>query len=107
MSRRQCRTADGSTIRYGYDKLSGREIHAVVNRLYDPNWQSRHDKTKERERRERKERIRERPLSSTKQIDELTERLCRGAANKAPDRNRTGACKQQGICNTFAWKGWN
>ncbi len=93
------------STRYGYDKMSGREIQAVVNRLYDANWQNRHEKTREQQQRNRNEQIRQRPLSS-KGITDMIERLSRGS-KRVPDSNRTGACKQQGICNTYAWKGWN
>ena len=86
--------------------MKTKQIEAMVNRLYDSNWQNRREKKKEKLDQERMEQVRQRPLSS-KEVSNMVTRLCYGAEKRAADSNRTGACKQQGICNTYAWKGWN
>ena len=90
----------------GYQKLTSDEIDDMVHRLFVRDWNKRHDAVIEREEQERKKSIRERPLTGSEKQD-MIERLSRDAANKAADANRTGATKLQGICNTYAWKGWN
>ena len=40
-------------------------------------------------------------------IEKMVERLTKDGEKKATDRNRTGAMKEQGVVNTYAWKGWN
>jgi len=39
-------------------------------------------------------------------IEKVVERLTREGSDKVPDSNRTGAAKEMGIMNSFAWRGW-
>ena len=39
-------------------------------------------------------------------IERVVERLARVGLNGVPDSNRTGATKEMGIMNSFAWRGW-
>lgn len=39
-------------------------------------------------------------------IREVVERLTSAGSDKVPDSNRTGAAKEMGIMNSFAWRGW-
>ena len=90
----------------GHQKLSSREIDAMVNRLFIRDWSNRHNARREKEDCERRLQIKERPLSAVEK-KQMVERLTRNSARKAPDANRTGSMSVQGICNTYAWKGWN
>lgn len=39
-------------------------------------------------------------------IKEVVERLTSVDSDKVADSNRTGAAKEMGIMNSFAWRGW-
>ena len=39
-------------------------------------------------------------------IEKVVERLTKTGSDKVPDSNRTGAAKEMGIMNSFAWRGW-
>ena len=39
-------------------------------------------------------------------IKEVVNRLAWADPDKVPDSNRTGAAREMGIMNSFAWRGW-
>ena len=39
-------------------------------------------------------------------IEKVVESLTSTGSDKVPDSNRTGAAKEMGIMNSFAWRGW-
>lgn len=39
-------------------------------------------------------------------IEKVVERLTCADSDKVADSNRTGAAKEMGIMNSFAWRGW-
>lgn len=39
-------------------------------------------------------------------IEKVVERLTSTGSDKVADSNRTGAAKEMGIMNSFAWRGW-
>lgn len=88
----------------GYQKLSDRKINQVVDRLYIPDWTSRNEQKKAPIDRRTKVEVHE---MEDEDIEEMVERLTKDGEKKATDRNRTGAMKEQGVVNTYAWKGWN
>lgn len=42
----------------------------------------------------------------TRLIEEVVERLSNTKSTRVPDSNRTGAAREMGIMNSFAWRGW-
>ena len=88
----------------GYQKLSDRKINQVVDRLYIPDWTSRNEQKKAPIDRRTKVEVHE---MEDEDIEKMVERLTKDGEKKATDRNRTGAMKEQGVVNTYAWKGWN
>ena len=45
--------------------------------------------------------------ASREEVEEVTQRLSSPRPEKSPpDSNRTGALKESGIMNSYAWKGW-
>ena len=88
----------------GYQKVEEEEVERIVDRLYKPDWQKKYEPKVPTKR----------PLSKMEkkemnedEIDDMVTRLTRKAEQKVPDRKRTGAMEQQGICNTYMWKGWD
>lgn len=88
----------------GYQKLSDRKINQMVDRLYIPDWTSRNEQKKAPIDRRIKVEVHE---MEDEDIEKMVERLTKDGEKKATDRNRTGAMKEQGVVNTYAWKGWN
>ena len=88
----------------GFQTLGSEEIAKQVQRLYVPDWSNRvKDKLRPPSRRAKVE-----PLDmNDDEIDRMVVRLTRGASDKATDQNRTGSMKEQGVVNTYMWKGWN
>ena len=39
-------------------------------------------------------------------IKQVVERLSSAGSDKVADSNRTGAAREMGIMNSFAWRGW-
>ena len=39
-------------------------------------------------------------------IEKVVERLTSTGSDRVADSNRTGAAKEMGIMNSFAWRGW-
>jgi len=39
-------------------------------------------------------------------IKQVVERLSSAGSGKVADSNRTGAAREMGIMNSFAWRGW-
>ncbi|EDO42141.1 predicted protein [Nematostella vectensis] len=83
---------------------TGKEINQMVERLFVRDYTNRNKK--------RQPKIERRTKVEPKEFDEddvekVVERLTRNASQRATDANRTGAMKQQGVVNTYAWKGWN
>lgn len=53
--------------------------------------------------------LKESRLSKTEReelIEKVVERLSSAGSDKVADSNRTGAAKEMGIMNSFAWRGW-
>ena len=88
----------------GYQKLTGRQIQHVVDRLFVPDWTSRHER--KQPTLDRKTVVEPGDMGS-EDIEKMLQRLTRDSHSKATDCNRTGAMDEQGIVNTYAWKGWN
>ena len=86
----------------GHQELSGKEIDEIVERLYTPEWHNRHEKRAARINRK----TAVEPEMSADDISNTVDRLTRGAEKRATDSNRTGSMREQGVCNTFQWKGW-
>lgn len=88
----------------GHQELSGKEIEEQVQRLYVADWSSKLEKRQRPVN--RKTKVEPEDMSG-EEIDKMVDRLSRNASEKATDRNRTGSMKQQGVVNTYMWKGWN
>ena len=89
----------------GYQKLSGKEVDEVINRLYQVDW---HEKREKMRASLRNENIRVKKTKKTaKEVEEIVQRLTRNSEKNVTDSNRTGAMKEMGIYNTYACKGWN
>lgn len=88
----------------GYQTLSEGEINQMVDRLYIPDWTNRNERKQAPINRRTKVEVHE---MEDDDIEKMVERLTKDGEKKATDRNRTGAMKEQGVVNTYAWKGWN
>lgn len=89
----------------GYQKLSGRQIKDVINRLYQKDWQAKREKLRESSGNERVGRMKDKKTAA--EVEAIVERLTRNSDKNVTDSNRTGAMKEMGIYNTYACKGWN
>jgi hypothetical protein len=89
----------------GYQKLSGKEVNDVINRLYQEDWHQKREKMRVNIRNEN---VRLRKTKKTAQeVEEIVQRLTRNSEKNVTDSNRTGSMKEMGIYNTYACKGWN
>lgn len=88
----------------GYQKLSGGKIRQMVDRLYVPDWSNRNERKQLSVDRRRKV---EPSDMGSEEIEKMVDRLSRDGEKKATDCNRTGSMRDQGVVNTYAWKGWN
>ena len=88
----------------GYQKLSGGKIRQMVDRLYVPDWSNRNERKQPSVDRRTKV---EAPDMGSEEIEKMVDRLSRDGEKKATDCNRTGSMRDQGVVNTYAWKGWN
>lgn len=88
----------------GYQSLSSGEIQGMVDRLFVRDWTNRNEiKRKQPNRRATVE-----PAEmGNEELENMVERLTRDGDKRATDSKRTGSMTQQGIVNTYAWKGWN
>ena len=89
----------------GYQKASSKQIDEVVQRLYVYDYVNRNDK--KRTPIDRKAKVEpDEPVDSA-DIEEVIERLTRNAERNVTDSKRTGSMNDEGIVNTFVWKGYN
>lgn len=88
----------------GYQSLSSGEIQGMVDRLFVRDWTNRN----ERKRNQPNRRATVEPAEmGNEELENMVERLTRDGDKRATDSKRTGSMTQQGIVNTYAWKGWN
>jgi len=88
----------------GYQSLSSGEIQGMVDRLFVRDWTNRN----ERKRKQPNRRATVEPAEmGNEELENMVERLTRDGDKRATDSKRTGSMTQQGIVNTYAWKGWN
>lgn len=88
----------------GYQKLSGGKIRQMVDRLYVPDWSNRNERKQLPV--DRRSKVEASDMGS-EEIEKMVDRLSRDGEKRATDRNRTGSMRDQGVVNTYAWKGWN
>lgn len=88
----------------GYQNLSSVEVERMVDRLFVRDWAKRNERNKPKL--ERRTNVEPTEIGS-EEIEKMVDRLTRDADKKATDSNRTGAMREQGVVNTYAWKGWN
>lgn len=88
----------------GYQKLSGGKIREMVDRLYVPDWSNRNERKQPSV--DRRSKVEASDMGS-EEIEKMVDRLSRDGEKKATDCNRTGSMRDQGVVNTYAWKGWN
>lgn len=88
----------------GYQKSSSKQINEMVERLFVHDYVNKHVKKNTAE--DRKAKVEPSDFDS-KDIEEVVERLTRNAERNVTDAKRTGSMQQQGVVNTFAWKGYN
>ena len=89
----------------GHQKLTGKEVNEVINRLYQEDWHQKREKTRASLRNENVQR--KKTKKTAKEVEGIVQRLTRNAEKNVTDSNRTGAMKEMGIYNTYACKGWN
>lgn len=89
----------------GYQKLSGKQVNDVINRLYQEDWHQKREKMRASSRNENVRR--NKPKKTAEEVKEIVQRLTRNSEKNVTDSNRTGAMKEMGIYNTHACKGWN
>ena len=88
----------------GYQSLSSGEIQGMVDRPFVRDWTNRN----ERKRKQPNRRATVEPAEmGNEELENMVERLTRDGDKRATDSKRTGSMTQQGIVNTYAWKGWN
>lgn len=90
----------------GYQKLNGSEVRRMVDRLFEHDWTNRHERKQVKPDRRTKVEAAAGEMGN-EEIEKTVDRLTRDAGNKATDSNRTGSMRDQGVVNTYAWKGWN
>ncbi|XP_028518877.1 uncharacterized protein LOC110251927 [Exaiptasia diaphana] len=88
----------------GYQKASSKQIDEMVQRLFVHDYSNRNEKKKTAL--DRKVEVEPSEFDQN-EVDEVVERLTRNAERNVTDAKRTGSMTQQGVCNTFAWKGYN
>ena len=88
----------------GHQKLTGGEVRRTVDRLFDRDWAKRHERNQPKLDRKTKVECLE---MGSEDIEKLVDRLTREGEKKTTDSNRTGSMREQGVVNTYAWKGWN
>jgi hypothetical protein len=86
----------------GYQKLPGKQVQEVINRLYQEDW---HQKREKMRASLRNDNVRWKKTAA--EVEEIVQRLTRNSEKNVTDSNRTGAMKEMGIYNTYACKGWN
>jgi len=88
----------------GYQKLSAQEVEDLVVRLNTPEWHNRHEKNAPKITRQTA--VEPKTQMKGEDIESTVLRLTKEAHKHATDSNRTGSMKEQGVCNTYQWKGW-
>ena len=88
----------------GYQKLSGGEIRQMVDRLYERDWSNRFERKQPAI--DRRSKVETSDMGH-EQIEKMVDRLTKDRRTKVTDCNRTGSMREQGVVNTYAWKGWN
>lgn len=88
----------------GYQKRTGAEVRQMVHRLFEYDYANRHERKQPKI--DRRARVEPTDMGS-EEVMKMVDRLTRDGEKKASDRNRTGSMTQQGVVNTYAWKGWN
>ena len=88
----------------GYQKMTGVEVRRMVDRLYVPDYTNRNERKQTEPN--RRTQVETTDMGS-EEIEKMLDRLTRNAEKKVTDSNRTGSMREQGVVNTYAWKGWN
>ena len=88
----------------GYQNLRSNEVECMVDRLFVRDWANRNERKQPKA--DRRSKVEPTEIGS-EEIEKMVDRLTRDADKKATDSNRTGAMREQGVVNTYAWKGWN
>jgi len=88
----------------GYQKMTGDEVHRMVNRLHEPDWVNRTERKQPEQNRRSKVEVTD---MGSEEIEKMVDRLTRNAEKKVTDSDRTGSMREQGVVNSYAWKGWN
>ena len=88
----------------GYQKRTGAEVRQMVHLLFEYDYANRHERKQPKIDRRA---IVEPTDMGSEEVMKMVDRLTRDGEKKASDRNRTGSMTQQGVVNTYAWKGWN
>ena len=76
----------------------------MVDRLFVRDWTSRNERKQLKPNRRTKVEPAE---MGSEEIEKMVDRLTINGDKRASDSNRTGSMSEQGIVNTFAWKGWS
>ena len=87
----------------GYQKLSDGKIRQMVDRLHEADWTNRDERKQPVVNRKTKV---EASDMGSEEIQKMVDRLTKDG-QKVTDCNRTGSMREQGVVNTYAWKGWN
>ena len=91
----------------GYQKISGKQVKEMINRLYQEDWHQKREKMRASLRNESVTKRNKIKPKTAAEVEEIVQRLTRNSERNVTDSNRTGSMKEMGIYNTYALKGWN
>ncbi|GCB75246.1 hypothetical protein scyTo_0016396 [Scyliorhinus torazame] len=110
MSKKPWGSITAAPFPLGHQKMTRHEIHQAVERLHSGRGAraplcgyQRHSGPTEAESEQKHKAL------SPEKLQQLLDRLCCRAAEKASDQQRVpqGRLRDMGILNSYAWKGWN